>query len=127
MVIRRFNHEEDKAPTDDLVNADVNADNNNLKPKVTNHSATGNNGSLGTDSNNGKALGNFDGNKGPPPPSVNSGQDESLFRRQVMELEREVINLRDKVNEIERILDADEKVIERILEFDGKLKNNTNS
>ncbi len=49
---------------------------------------------------------------------------DSLFRKQVMELEREVANLRDKVNEIERILDADEKLIEKILELDGKLKNN---
>ena len=53
----------------------------------------------------------------------NGNNDDSLFRKQVMELEREVTNLRDKINEIERILEADEKVIEKILELDGKLKN----
>lgn len=52
---------------------------------------------------------------------INNG--DSLFRKQIMELEKEVVNLRDKVNEIERILDADEKLIEKILELDGKLKN----
>ncbi len=54
---------------------------------------------------------------------INNG--DSIFRKQVMELEREVANLRDKINEIERILDADEKLIEKILELDGKLKNNS--
>ncbi len=53
---------------------------------------------------------------------INNG--DSIFRKQIMELEREVANLRDKINEIERILDADEKLIEKILELDGKLKNN---
>ncbi len=127
VVIRRLNHAEDKAPTDDLTNVDMNVNNNDLRPKVTAHSVTGNNGDHGTNSNNDKALGNFDGNKGSPL-GVNSDQsDESLFRRQVTELEREVINLRDKVNEIERILDVDEKLIEKILELDGKLKNNPHS
>ena len=50
--------------------------------------------------------------------------DDSPFKKQVMELEREVINLRDRINEIERILEADEKIIEKILELDDKLKNN---
>ncbi|WP_054842524.1 hypothetical protein [Vulcanisaeta distributa] len=50
---------------------------------------------------------------------------DSLFRKQVTELEREVVNLRDKINEIERILDADEKLLERILELDDKLKKNS--
>ncbi|WP_148678347.1 ATP-binding protein [Vulcanisaeta distributa] len=54
---------------------------------------------------------------------INNG--DSIFRKQIMELEREVANLRDKINEIERILDADEKLIEKILELDGKLKNNS--
>ena len=57
----------------------------------------------------------------------NANNDDSLFRRQVMELEREVSNLRDKINEIEKILDADEKLIEKILELDGKLKNNSHN
>ncbi|WP_252901692.1 ATP-binding protein [Vulcanisaeta sp. JCM 14467] len=43
----------------------------------------------------------------------NGSNDESLFRKQIMELEREVTNLRDKINEIERILEVDEKVIEK--------------
>ncbi len=48
--------------------------------------------------------------------------DGSLFRKQIMELEREVVNLKDRIDEIERILEADEKMIERILELDDKLK-----
>ena len=48
--------------------------------------------------------------------------NDSPFKRQILELEREVINLKDMVNEIERILEADEKMIERILEIDSKLK-----
>ncbi|MGC8542664.1 MAG: ATP-binding protein, partial [Vulcanisaeta sp.] len=48
--------------------------------------------------------------------------DESLFRKQIMELEKEVVNLKDRIDEIERILEADEKMIERILELDDKLK-----
>jgi hypothetical protein len=39
--------------------------------------------------------------------------DDSPFKKQVMELEKEVINLRDRINEIERILEADEKIIEK--------------
>ncbi|MFP3281321.1 MAG: AAA family ATPase, partial [Vulcanisaeta sp.] len=53
-----------------------------------------------------------------------SMSDDSPFKKQVMELEKEVINLRDRINEIERILEADEKIIEKILELDDKLKNN---
>lgn len=57
--------------------------------------------------------------------NVSLPNDESIFKKQIAELEREVLNLRDRISEIERILEVDEKMIERILEFDNKLKGNS--
>ena len=81
--------------------------------KVSVKQVNPNNGAMLINGLNGLIIGN------------SSNNDDSIFRKQVMELEREVTNLRDKINEIERILEADEKVIEKILELDGKLKNNS--
>jgi len=47
---------------------------------------------------------------------------KGLFKRQLDEMERRVMDIKDKVDQIERVLSADEKIIERILEIDEELK-----
>ncbi|WP_069807460.1 ATP-binding protein [Vulcanisaeta thermophila] len=54
--------------------------------------------------------------------ALGNAPGESLFSKQLADLEDEVAGLRDRINEIERILQADEKLIEKILDIDYKLK-----
>ncbi len=133
VVIRRFNDVKNESQQD--INVPVN---NGFTERISNENKLSINDKLIANAKTSEDLGNnsdrasmrlvnsINDSKAVSSSDTRSS-DDSIFRKQIMELEREVVNLRDKVSEIERILDADEKIIERILELDGKLKNNIHS